>query len=136
MSSSEVRLRWAGHKLVFEGGVPGRPQITLDSDGAMGPSPMQVLLLSVAGCMGVDIRMILEKGRVPMEGLEIAMDGVRAQEPPRRFLSLSLVARIWGASETDEPKLERALALSRDKYCSVLHTLQPDLELDMRIERA
>lgn len=135
MSSSEVVLRWRGDGLVFTGGVEGGPQVTLDSDGKAGPSPTQTLLLSLAGCMGVDVRMILEKSRVPLESLEVVVEGDRAPEPPRFFHTVRLTYRVRGPADADQAKLERAVQLSRDTYCSVLHTLRPDLSLDVRIER-
>ena len=134
MSAPSVRLRWS-EELIFSGGAEGGPEMTVDSAGVAGPSPTQLLLLSLAGCMGVDIRMILEKSRVPVASLEVLVDGDRATTEPRRFESLRLVCRVRGPEDGDQPKLERAVQLSRDKYCSVLHTLRPDLDLEIRIER-
>ncbi|HSW28434.1 MAG TPA: OsmC family protein [Longimicrobiales bacterium] len=134
MSTSEVRLRWRGDGLVFLGGAPGGPEIALDSDGKAGPSPTQALLLALAGCMGVDVRMILEKSRVPLEALDVLIEADRVEEPPRRFHAIRLTYRLRGPREDDRPKVDRAVELSRDKYCSVLHTLRPDLELDIHVE--
>jgi uncharacterized OsmC-like protein len=44
------------------------------------------------------------------------------------------VYRVDGPSEDDRPKLQRAIDLSREKYCSVLHSLRPDIDLDIRVE--
>jgi len=134
MSAAEVRLRWK-EGLTFVGGADGGPQITTASGGGEGPSPTQLLLLSLAGCMGVDVCDILRKSRVPLEDLEVVVEGDRAPEPPRRFLAIRLTYRIRGPAEEDGTKVERAVRLSREKYCSVLHTLRPDLDLDVRIER-
>ena len=134
MSAPSVRLRWS-EALIFTGGADG-PEITVDSAGVLGLSPTQLLLTSLAGCMGVDIRMILEKSRVPVDFLEILVEGDRVSTEPRRFESLRLTCRVRGPEEGDQPKLERAVQLSRDKYCSVLHTLRPDLDLEIHIERA
>jgi putative redox protein len=135
MSSSEVTLRWTGEGLAFEGGVDGGPTLILDSDGKAGPSPTQTLLLSLAGCMGVDLVMILGKSRVPVQALEVVVTGERNDDAPRYFRSLVLTYRLKGPGEEDQVKLERAVHLSKEKYCSVLHTLRPDLALDVRIER-
>ena len=97
---------------------------------------MQLLLMSLAACMAIDVRMILEKSRVPLESLEVEAVGVRAGEPPRRYVSIDLVYRVSGPSEEDRPQLDRAIELSRDKYCSVLHTLDPEVKLGVRVERA
>lgn len=133
LASRQVTLRWTGDGQHFRGGALGGPEISIDGDGAVGPSPMETLALSVAGCMAIDVLMILEKSRVPLEGLEIGISGERADDPPRRFTSLNLVYRLRGPGAGDRAKVERAVRLSRETYCSVLHTLQPDLELDIEI---
>ncbi len=132
---SRVLLRWSGEGLVFRGGPDGAPEITVDSAVSAGPSPTQLLLLSLAGCMGVDVRLILEKSRVPVETLEVEVEGYRAQTEPKRFEAIRLTYRIHGPSEADQPKLHRAIQLSRDKYCSVLHSLRSDIDVDVRVER-
>ena len=134
-SSSEVVLRWAGEGLVFQGGVDGGPQVTLDSDGSKGASPTQLLLLSLAGCMGVDVQMILEKSRVPVERLEVRVEGDRVDTQPRRFVAIRLTYLLAGPGEEHQAKLDRAIQLSKDKYCSVLHSLDPAITVDVRVER-
>jgi putative redox protein len=120
--------------MVFHGGPDEGAQVTVDSAGVQGQSPMQLLLMALASCMAVDVRMILEKSRVPVASLEVEVVGVRATEPPRRYLSLDLVYRVGGPADAHRSKLQRAIELSKDKYCSVLHSLDPQIELDVRIE--
>jgi putative redox protein len=134
-NTRQVRLRWVGEGLVFRGGPDGGPELTVDSDGNQGLSPTQLVLAALAACMAVDVRLILEKSRVPIETLEVEAVGERAPEPPRRFLSIRLTYRLRGPSERDEGRLQRAIALSRDKYCSVLHTLDSGIDFDLRVER-
>ena len=139
MSSSDVRsarLRWVGEGLVFKGSANDGPEITVDSGGELGASPMELLLLSLAGCMAVDVRMILEKSRVPVESLEVEAIGERAETEPRKYRSIRLVYRLSGPAEEHEAKLQRAIDLSRDKYCSVLHSLNPEIDVEIRVERA
>lgn len=131
----QVRVRWTGEGLAFEGGPPGGPTITVDSDVEKGPSPTHLLLLALAGCMAVDVKMILEKSRVPLDSLEVEAVGVRADEAPRRFLKISLTYELSGPEDEHQAKLQRALDLSRDKYCSVLHSLAPDIELELDVKR-
>lgn len=130
----QVRLRWTGKGMSFEGGPDGGPQMVIDSDMKDGQSPMQLLLSAVAGCMAIDVLMIAGKSRVPIDSLEVEAVGVRADEAPKRYVSVTLVYRLAGPTEDDRPKVERAMELSRDKYCSVLHTLDPDLDFDLRLE--
>lgn len=130
----QVRLRWTGEGLAFRGGPDGGVQSGIDSDGVMGHSPMQALLMALAGCMAVDVLMILGKSRVPVEELEVEAIGTRAETVPKRYVSIELVYRLAGPTEADRPKLDRAIELSRDKYCSVLHTLDSELPVDIRVE--
>ncbi len=139
MSSSnirKVRLRWAGEGLVFRGGADDGPEVIIDSAGSEGASPMQQLLLSLAGCMGIDVVLILQKARVPLEALEVEVVGERADGVPRKFVAIELVYRLKGPGSEHEAKLQRAIDLSRDKYCSVLHSLHPDIAFSIRVERA
>lgn len=131
-----VRLDWAGEGLVFHGGAPEGTRVTLDGDSGRGPSPMDALLLGLASCMGSDIVHILQKGRVPLDGLSADVRGERAEDDPRRYLRIEILFRASGPGPDDDAKLERALDLSRDTYCSFVHSLRSDMELDFRIARA
>ena len=129
-----VRLEWAGEDRVFRGGAEGGPVVTVDGGSKEGASPMQLLLLSLAGCMGIDIKMILEKSRVPFEGLVIDVEGERAPEAPRRYLRIDMVCRVSGPAAEHADKVQRAVDLSKDKYCSVLHSLDPATDIRVRLE--
>lgn len=137
MSNSDfrqIRLRWTGEGLAFRGGPDGGVESGIDSDGVIGHSPMEGLLMSLAGCMAIDVLMILEKSRVPVEALEVEAVGRRATTVPKRYEAVTLTYRLKGPSDDDRPKLDRAIELSRDKYCSVLHTLDPELDLDIQVD--
>ena len=84
--------------------------------------------------MAIDVLMILEEGRVPIEDLEIETIGVRADDHPKRYESIELVYRISGPDKDDQEKIDRAIELSKDKYCSVLHTLDPEIAVSIRSE--
>lgn len=134
MASKSVSVTWSGQALRFRGGVPGGPDIRVDSEGREGPSPMDLILIGVAGCMGVDVVMILEKGRVPLSALSVEVEGDRADDPPRRYTALRMRYRISGPGEEHRAKVERAVELSRDTYCSVLHSLREDLPVQIEIQ--
>ena len=129
-----IRLEWTGEGLAFRGGREGGAQVGVDSSGEIGPTPMEMLLLSVTGCMAIDILMIVEKSRVSVEALSFESVGIRADTVPKRYRSITLVCRVTGPAPDDVPKVTRAAELSRDKYCSVLHTLDPELDFDVRVE--
>lgn len=120
---------------MFRGGPDEGPEIVVDSGGDEGQSPTQLLLMSLAGCMAVDVLMILQKSRVPVTSLEVESVGERAETIPSRYLAIKLLYRLSGPSEEHQAQLERAIGLSRDKYCSVLHSLDPKIDLDIQVER-
>lgn len=131
--TKRVRLAWAGRGKIFQGGEVDGPEITLDGDGREGPSSTTALLLALANCMAIDIRHILGKSRVPVEGLTADVEGERAEDPPRSFTSVRMTFSVSGPTEAERSKVERAVALSRETYCSVLHTLRDDLELETEV---
>ena len=133
--TKQVRLRWTGSGMEYVGGAGNGDLITLDGSSRKGPAPMEALLFSLAGCMAVDVQVVLEKSRVPLSGLEVEVEGERASRHPKRYTGVRLVYRVEGPGEEHEGKLERAVKLSRDKLCSVLHSLHPDMDVDIRIHR-
>lgn len=118
---------------MFRGGPDNGPQVTVDSAAEQGLSPTHLLLTALAGCMAVDVKVILEKSRVPLESIEVEAIGERADTIPRRFRSIELVYYVKGPGKEHEKKVQRALDLSRDKYCSVLHSLDPTIQLELRV---
>ncbi|MDE2763750.1 MAG: OsmC family protein [Gemmatimonadota bacterium] len=133
-ADKEVRLSWTGSGLVFDGGPVGGPQLVVDGDSATGPSPMDLVLVGVAACMAIDVKVILEKGRVPFDALDVTARGERRDRPPRHYSALQLVFNVKGVPPGSRTKVARAIELSREKYCSVLFSLRQDLELETVIE--
>jgi putative redox protein len=122
-----VELIWE-HDLVF-GGRSGDVCLTLDSASGAGPSPMQALGFALAGCMAMDVVHILKKGRHDLRGLRVDLRGERQQTEPRRFTRIELRYTITGSVPSDQ--IDRAIQLSREKYCSVWHSMRQDIELDV-----
>ena len=120
-------LTWIGD-LKFAG-VSGATSITLDGDSVAGPSPVQALAFALASCMATDVVFILTKGRLPLSALRAHLTAHRAQQDPHRFVKVDLRFDIEGAVTADA--VERAIALSHDKYCSVWHTLNHDIDFQV-----
>jgi putative redox protein len=116
-------LTWRGD-LRFEASS-GKNALMLDGDSAAGASPMQTLAFSIAGCMAMDVVDIVRKGRHAVRSMEAQFSGDRAEEYPRRFLTIRLKFVIHG--DVPGAAVERAIALSREKYCSVSANLRPDI---------
>ena len=124
---TRISLVWE-HDLVF-GGRSGDITMTLDSAAVSGPSPMQALGFALAGCMAMDLVHILKKGRHDLRGLRVDLKGERTQTEPRRFTRIELRYTITG-NVPAEP-IERAIQLSREKYCTVWHSMRQDIALDV-----
>lgn len=125
-----VKLSWTGEGLLFRGGAEGGVQIPIDGDSVAGPSPVQALALALAGCMAADVVDILQKMRVPLEALDVTVEGDRAREAPRRYTGIRLHFRAAGVPAESKGRLQHAVELSTEKYCSVLHSLRSDVVVE------
>ena len=123
-------LTWEGD-LRFRA-VTGPHEIIFDSDSQAGPSPPQALAMALAGCMAIDVADIVIKGRHRLVALVAHVTGERAAEPPRRFTQFTVHFKVNG--EVPNHVVDRAIQLSRDKYCSVWHSLRADIGLDTAFE--
>jgi putative redox protein len=118
-------LEWDGEQQ-FTAEV-GKHKVSIDGSADAAPTPVQLLALSLAGCMAVDLVHILTKGRHPVYGLRTTMTVHRAAEEPRRFTRVHLDFTLSGQMQPEH--VERAIDLSREKYCSVWNTLRQDIDL-------
>jgi putative redox protein len=118
-----VDIVWT-RELVFEG-TSAHASMVLDSAGQAGPSPVQALVFALAGCMGMDVVYILQKGRYELRGLKVSLVAERAQEDPHRVTGVTAEFSVTGSVPREQ--VERAIALSHDKYCSVWHSLRQDI---------
>jgi len=125
--TKRATLTWR-RGMVFEGGVAGKAPTVLDAGGPEGPSPMEALLLALAGCTGADVVSILEKKRVKLVAFSVDVEGARRDEHPKRFTAITLTYRIK-ASGLSEEHARQAIELSLQKYCSVTHSLARDIAL-------
>lgn len=115
----EARVIWQ-EGLRFEAIAPNGHRLLIDSpqgDNA-GPSPMGLVLIALAGCTGMDVISILQKQRQPVRGLEVVVRAERAEQHPKVYTSFDVIYRVRGEG-IDRRAVERAVALSEEKYCSV-----------------
>ena len=123
-------LTWQGD-LRFRA-VTGSTELILDSENQAGPSPPQAVAMALAGCMAIDVADIVLKGRHDLKALEVTITGDRAADPPRRFTRFDIHFALTGTIPVHA--VERAIQLSRDKYCSVWHSLRTDIALETTFE--
>ena len=94
---------------------------------------MEALLISLAGCTGMDVISVLQKKRQRVTGFSVQVQGFRAEEHPRRYerIELEFVVRGWNVSDA---AVARAIELSQTKYCGVTASLNCDITYTYRIE--
>jgi putative redox protein len=110
----------AGGSLVIDGAAE------IGGEGK-GMRPMEVLLSALASCSAMDVLHILRKQKEPVERLQIEIEGVRADAVPAPFTRIELVFTAHGP--VDPHKLQRAVGLAVDKYCSVRASLDATIEI-------
>lgn len=111
-------VKWVGDEL-FMGTSESGHTVVLDANGGkLAPSPMENVLISLGGCSSVDVVSILEKTRQNVSGCQVELTGTRVDSVPKLFSDIHLHFIIEG-EDVAEKHVERAVALSADKYCSV-----------------
>jgi putative redox protein len=131
-----VNLKWTGARMML--GVDSRGStIPIGFNREEEPpwngiKPSDLLLLAAASCSAYDVVEILQKQREPLESLEIQCQGEQITEQPYNFVSINLKYRIRG--DVTPKKVERAIQLSEDKYCSVLATLRAGVKISSEYE--
>ena len=120
-----VDLAWNG-KLAFTA-RDGAHEWVLDGRNEAGPSPVVALASALAGCMAIDVVHILTRGRFSVRSFGARLIGRRADGEPRRFVAIDVSFALDTSASRDQ--VDRAIALSREKYCSVWHSLRQDIEL-------
>jgi putative redox protein len=130
VTALQADLRWEGGTVLSC--QAGDVKATLDWDSRTGASPVQALVFALAGCMATDVVLVLEKGRQPLRGLAARVRAERAKDPPRRLLRVDIRFTVTGDVAAD--KVERAILLSRETYCSVWHSMAQDIELTTSFE--
>jgi putative redox protein len=97
-----------------------------------GPTPMETVLMALAGCTGMDVAGILEKMRAPLTTLTVSVSGERADSHPKVFTRIHIRYEAGGPGLTDA-QVERAVRLSHEKYCAVSAMLRPAVPITHEI---
>ena len=114
----------SGHELVTDA-----PEAVGGTD--TGPSPMELIILGLIGCTGVDVASILERMRQPLEGLEVSAEYERAENHPKVYTKIHLTYTVKG--DIPAGKVEHAVHLSEDTFCSVSAMLKEKVEITSEI---
>lgn len=111
--------------ITFVGHGKSKHWVTMDGSQTFGgseaaTSPMELFLISLGGCTGMDVISLLKKMRVKVDKFEILVDSERAEDHPKVYTRIDLNYRFWGTKlENEKAKIEKAISSSQDKYCSV-----------------
>ncbi len=128
----KAQINWTdGMQFVARAGKG--PAVVLDSgDGGSGPSPMEMVLIGVAGCSAIDVISIMEKKRARVTAFQVNITGERAEEYPKRYTDIHIEFVMWG-KEIKPKALEQAIRLSETKYCGAMASLNADFKTTYRI---
>ncbi len=118
-------LRFAYQSASGHGLVTDVPETHGGGDTA--PTPMELVLLGLIGCTGVDVTSILRKMKQPLEGLTVTCRAERADKHPKVYTKIHLIYHVRG--DVDEKRLQRAIHLSESTYCSVSAMLSSTAEI-------
>jgi putative redox protein len=115
---------------------PSGHEILTDADEESGgdnagPRPTEAALAGVAGCSGIDVVWILQQMRLELEDLELEIESERAEEDPHRFTKIHIHYRLTG--DLPESRVERAIDLTTNKYCSVSNSFNADITTSYEI---
>ena len=128
----KAQLNWTdGMQFVARAGKG--PAVVLDSgEGGGGPSPMEMVLIGVAGCSAMDVIMIMKKKRAQVTGFQVNITGERAEEDPKRYTDIRIEFVLYGKGI--KPKaVEQAIQLSETKYCGAMASLNANIKTTYRI---
>lgn len=120
-------LEWE-RDLIFNARTQMGYEVEFDANLQWGCAPTETLLMSVAGCMAIDVFYFLKKMRADIKSFRMDFTGVRKPDPPQYYKSIELLIHVNGENITPK-KLDRAISLSHDKYCSVYNALRKDIEV-------
>lgn len=128
-----ISLEWQGN-LAFSANVDGH-EVYVDAQNAdvsKGPSPKKLLMVSLAGCTGMDVVSILNKMRVNFSKFTVKVEATLADDHPKKYLKIVLDYCL-DASAEDMDKIMKAIELSRERYCGVWNTLAPSLPIEYKV---
>lgn len=132
----KVSVTWT-EPMRFDGAAEEGTTATMDAmpehgGGGAGPSPMQMTLMALAGCTGMDVVSILRKMRAPLKGLIMHVEAERATEHPKVFTKIHVRYEFSGDG-LQRDQVEKAVTLSQEKYCSVSAMLKKAAEVTYEI---
>ncbi|MDW8214818.1 MAG: OsmC family protein [Roseiflexaceae bacterium] len=128
---AHIELTWI-HDQTFLGVDSTNHSIVLSPGGGVGVKPAETMLIALASCSAVDLVEILKKQRATLSRLTITVNGEQDADPPWRYRRIHLRYQVTAAGTTLE-KVQRAVDLALNKYCSVRSSLHPEIEVTFEV---
>lgn len=136
MSDHKAVVRWR-ESMIFDSvaddhvhiNVPLASSVLGEEGANQGLAPMGLVLVALAGCTIMDVASILKKKRQDITLLEVEVEGVQADEHPRVYTHIKILYRV-GGNNIDPAAVERAIELSREKYCPVQAMLKATITIE------
>jgi len=127
-----IKIDWKGKK-AFEATSSTGHKVMMDASKEVGGEdrgsrPMELLLMGLGGCSGIDVMMMLEKGKQDVKDCQMEVTSERADGVPAVYTKIHLHVKVIG-TDLNEKKVKRAVELSADKYCSVSKMLEKTAEM-------
>lgn len=127
-----IKVKWQGGK-AFEAITESGHSVLMDASKEVGGEdrgsrPMELLLMGLGGCSGIDVIMMLEKGKQDVKDCQMEITSERAEGVPAVYTKINLHFVVTG-TDLNEKKVKRAVELSADKYCSVSKMLEKTAEM-------
>ncbi|MCG8411070.1 MAG: OsmC family protein [Bacteroidales bacterium] len=115
-----------GHKLTIDAGIE-------NGGDDKGPRPKALMLLSLAGCTGMDVISILKKMRVEPDNFNVEVDADMTEEHPKHYNKMHVIYKFWGENLPID-KIEKAVSLSNERYCGVYAVYKKAMEITYEIK--
>lgn len=133
----QVRLKKVDEPFYFEASNAKNIIVKMDSSeqtGGMnrGASPMELLLMALGGCVSIDLGLILKKQKQNVTNYALDIIGERDETPAKAFKTIHLNFQLQG--EVDKTKVEKAVELALNKYCSVAQSLSKNIEINYQVQ--
>jgi putative redox protein len=135
----ECRVTWLGNGgMAFSAETGSGHQVTMDGPPEAGgknsaPRPMELILAGTGGCSAFDVVLILQKARQEVSACDVQLSAERAETEPKVFTKINLHFTVKGKN-LDLAKVERAVKLSHEKYCSATSMLAKTAEITYSID--
>jgi putative redox protein len=131
-----VDVNWTGN-MSFEAKIKDHT-FAIDADPAVGgenkgPKPKPLMLVALAGCTGMDVVSMLKKMRVNYDNLNIKVEGELTEEHPKKYKNMKVIYEFKG-EDLPMDKLQKAVDMSKDKYCGVSATLKDVVDISYEIK--